>query len=428
MGRPCARVLQAPPANAWTCLEPAWSSRGWEWLSDATRTGYCPAVRFLVLGPLEVEATPEPVALGGRKQKLVLAHLLRRPNGWVSTETLIDDVWGEEPPGAAKGSLQSYVSNLRKALGAERLETGAGGYRLVVGPGELDALEFEQTSARANAEVDGDPREASDLFRRALGLWRGSAFSDLADEPSLLGEIGRLEEERLQAIEGRIDADLALGRHTEVVAELDDLTRRWPLREHLWAQRMLALYRAERPAEALAAYREARSTLVDELGVEPGRPLQQLNERILLQDPELDLPTASAGPRDERARQPVQGAAAVPRRRPAGLPRSRGAHRAARRHARARCPPRHTHRPERVGQVQRRLRRAGPRRCGSATSATGGRSHRCVRAPIRSRSSTPPWGARSRHRPRATTAPTGTPGSWKRCCARCPRTGPGCCS
>ncbi|MEZ0235712.1 MAG: BTAD domain-containing putative transcriptional regulator [Actinomycetota bacterium] len=252
-------------------------------------------MRFLVLGPLEVEATPEPVALGGRKQKLVLAHLLRRPNGWVSTETLIDDVWGEEPPGAAKGSLQSYVSNLRKALGTERLETGAGGYRLMVGPGELDALEFEQTSARANAEVGGDPRGASDLFRRALGLWRGSAFSDLADEPSLLGEIGRLEEERLQAIEGRIDADLALGRHTEVVAELDDFTRRWPLREHLWAQRMLALYRAERPAEALAAYRDARSILVDELGVEPGRPLQQLNERILLQDPELDLPTASAG-------------------------------------------------------------------------------------------------------------------------------------
>ncbi len=251
-------------------------------------------MRYLVLGPLEVEGTPEPVALGGRKQKLVLAHLLRRPNAWVSTESLIDDVWGEEPPGAAKSSLQSYVSNLRKALGAERLETGAGGYRLVVGPGELDALEFEQTSTRATAEVDGDPREASDLFRRALGLWRGSAFSDLADEASLLGEIGRLEEERIQAIEGRFDADLALGRHAEVVAELDDLTRRWPLREHLWAQRMLALYRAERPAEALAAYREARSTLVDELGVEPGRPLQQLNERILLQDPELDLPTASA--------------------------------------------------------------------------------------------------------------------------------------
>jgi basic membrane lipoprotein Med (substrate-binding protein (PBP1-ABC) superfamily)/DNA-binding SARP family transcriptional activator len=259
------------------------------------RTGYVPAVRFLVLGPLAVEAAADPVALGGRKQKLVLAHLLRRPNGWVSTETLIDDVWGEEPPGAAKGSLQSYVSNLRRALGADRLETGAGGYRLMVEPGELDALEFEQALARANAEIDGDPREASDLFRRALGLWRGSAFSDLAHEPSLVGEIERLDQERLQAIEGRIDADLALGRHTEVVAELDDLTRRWPLREHLWGQRMLALYRAERPAEALAAYRDARSILVDQLGVEPGRPLQRLHERILLQDPELDLPTTSDG-------------------------------------------------------------------------------------------------------------------------------------
>ena len=249
-------------------------------------------------------------------------------------------------------------------------------------------LEFEQTSARANAEVDGHPREASDLFRQALDLWRGSAFSDLADEPSLLGEIGRLEEERLQAIEGRMDADLALGRHTEVVAELDDLTRRWPLREHLWTQRMLALYRAERPAEALAAYREARSTLVDELGVEPGRMLQQLNERILLQDPELDLPSASD---DLEANEPITptrvcGRSAKATSRTSTVGRSSPSCSSPRSSAMPASSPSSA----RAGRASRASSPPGySPRCGSTATATGGRSHRCARAPIRSRSSTP---------------------------------------
>ena len=248
-------------------------------------------MRFLILGPMAIDAERESPPLGGRKQRLVLAHLLRRPNRWVSVDRLIDDVWGDEPPDAAKTSLQAYVSHLRKVVGAQRLETGPGGYRLVIGEGELDAVDFERAVADTASVLGTDPDSAATSLRDALALWRGPAFADLADEPSLAGEIGRLEEAHLGATEQRIEADLACGRHTALIGELDGLTRDWPLREHFWGQKMLALYRAERPAEALATYRAARAILVDELGVEPGRTLQHLHERILLQDPDLDAPT-----------------------------------------------------------------------------------------------------------------------------------------
>jgi DNA-binding SARP family transcriptional activator len=210
-------------------------------------------MRFKVLGPVVATRDDGPIPLGGPKQRLVLAHLIVRANELVPAEVLIDQVWGERPPDAAKGTLHSYISHLRKALGADRIEGRPPGYVLHVSEDELDAARFERLLSEARL-ANGSPGRAGSVQREALGLWAGPAFADLASEPSLDAEIARLDELRLQALEERIAADLAEGRHGEVVGELEALTRELPLRERLWELLMLALFRSRRPADALAAF------------------------------------------------------------------------------------------------------------------------------------------------------------------------------
>ena len=252
------------------------------------------AVEFRILGPLEVVDDGRSVALGGRKQKVVLARLLMRTNQMVSTSTLIDEVWGDEPPEAVRSSLQSYISHLRKALGDGRIRSGSGGYALSATPEEIDAKRFESLIDQARREAFDDPATAAATFGRALALWRGPPFADLADELSLLGEIARLDELRLSATEHKLAAEIADGRHSAVVGELEELTGRHQLRERLWAQLMLALYRSGRQGEALSAYRRARDVLANELGIDPSPELQKLHGRILRQEPELTATPAGA--------------------------------------------------------------------------------------------------------------------------------------
>jgi len=254
-------------------------------------------MEFGILGPLEVRTAEGSLRLGGPRQRAVLAHLILRANLVVPAEQLIDELWGEEPPDTARNTLQTYVYRLRKVLGEDRLEGRSGGYVLLAEAGEIDASRFEALVREGRGLLGSDPGAAVGRFDEALALWRGSAFSDFPDEQSLRGEVARLEDLRLVATEHRITAQLALGRHTTVVGTLETLTDRNPLRERLWANLMLALYRTGRQAEALDAYRRAREVLSDELGIDPSAELQELHERILRQDPELMVqPTASAAP------------------------------------------------------------------------------------------------------------------------------------
>jgi WD40 repeat protein/DNA-binding SARP family transcriptional activator len=251
--------------------------------------GYGRRVEFRVLGSIEVfEEGNGSITLGGPKQRAVLAHLLLRANHLVPTDVLIDEVWGEEPPETARNALQSYASHLRKALGPERIEGSRAGYRLRAEPSELDAARFQSLLRDARRLLPIDAQAAVGAFDRALTLWRGPAFADLAAEPSLRAEASRLDEMRLGALEDRIEAQLTIGQHAEVVGELETLTARFPLRERLWEQLMLALYRSGRQAEALGAFGRARELLADELGIDPSTELRKLHERILAQSPELD--------------------------------------------------------------------------------------------------------------------------------------------
>ena len=266
-------------------------------------------MRYRVLGPLEVEADDGPVVLGGQKERLLLAQLLARPNQVVPVEALVGGLWGEHPPLTAAKTLQSHVVRLRRALEPARARGAAGevlvtrepGYLLRVAPGALDAARFEElTAAGRRALGDGSVELAGELLGEALGLWRGRAFEEFLDAEFGAAESDRLAELRLVALEDRIEAELRLGRHRELVAELEGLVREQPLRERLWAQFMLALYRSGRQADALLAYQRARSVLVEELGIDPGADLRRLHAAILAQDPALDLPTpAEAGPSPE---------------------------------------------------------------------------------------------------------------------------------
>ncbi len=250
---------------------------------------------FRLLGPLEVCEQDRGLALGGVKQRSLLAVLLLQANEVVSTDRLIDQLWGATPPATASKGIQVHVSRLRKTLGEGRLDTSAPGYVLRVAPAELDLARFEQLAAEARRiPPDGAARK----LREALSLWRGPALSDLAYEPFAQVEIARLEEMRLAVLEQRIEADLALGRHAELIAELERLVSRHPLRERLRGQLMLALYRSARQAEALDAYRAARHKLSEELGLEPSEELRRLEEAILRQDPALEL----AGQEDQARR------------------------------------------------------------------------------------------------------------------------------
>jgi len=256
-------------------------------------------MQFRVLGPLEVEADGGPVVLGGPKERLLLALLLARPNRVVSVEALIQGLWGGHPPRSAGKTLQAHVVRLRRALEPGRARGAAGevlvtrqpGYLLRVAPGALDAARFEElTEAARRALADGAADAAGSMLREALGLWRGQAFEEFADTEFGAAEADRLADLRLVAVEDRIEADLRLRRHRELVAELEELVRDQPLRERLWAQLLLALYRSGRQADALLAYQRARSVLVEELGIDPGGELRRLQAAILVQDPGLDPP------------------------------------------------------------------------------------------------------------------------------------------
>ena len=248
-------------------------------------------MEFRLLGPLEVAEHDRSLVLGGIKPRSLLALLLLHANQVLSADRLIDELWGDEPPATAAKSIQVHVSKLRKLLGDGRLATRDPGYVLSVDPEELDLARFERLLVEARG---ADPETRAEKLRQALALWRGPALADLAYEPFAQTEIARLQELRLAALEQRIEADLATGRHTELVPELEAVAAEHPLRERLRYQLMLALYRSARQADALEAYRAARRELSDELGLEPCEDLRQLEQAILRHDPALDLSPASS--------------------------------------------------------------------------------------------------------------------------------------
>jgi YVTN family beta-propeller protein len=264
-------------------------------------------LEYRILGPLEVARDAVVLPEVGERQRTLLAVLLLHANEVVSSDRLIDELFGEDAGASAVNTLQAAVSRLRKFLApSDALVTRPRGYMLRVGDDELDLLRFERLVADARRALgDGDADRAATLLRRALALWRGEPLADVA-LPSSEAEIVRLNELRLGAVMDRIDADLALGRHAVVVGELEALVREHPYQERLRGQLMLALYRCGRQADALAAYRAARELLVDELGIEPSRPLQGLEQRILRQDATLEPAPAEpwVAPRPEVLRPP----------------------------------------------------------------------------------------------------------------------------
>jgi predicted ATPase/DNA-binding SARP family transcriptional activator len=265
-------------------------------------------MEFRILGPLEARVGGEIVALGGARPRALLAVLLLHANEAVSAERLAVALWGEDASAGAVKTVQVHVSRVRQAFGdPELLVTTPAGYRLRVRPGEFDLHRFEALVADGRrALAAGEAERAAALLREALGLWRGPALGDLASAPFAPTEIARLEEQRLAAVEARMEADLAAGRHSELIAELRQLTSEHAWRERLHSQLMLALYREGRQAEALEAYRQARDVLVGELGIEPGGDLRQLQQAILAHDPVLDVPSATVTRAiDERPTLPV---------------------------------------------------------------------------------------------------------------------------
>jgi serine/threonine protein kinase/DNA-binding SARP family transcriptional activator/WD40 repeat protein len=251
-------------------------------------------VEFRALGPLTVEVNGSPLKLGGPRQRMVLAVLLSRANHTVSQDALIDAVWAGEPPDAAKSTLQSYVYGLRRELGADSILRQGDGYRVEADARSFDVLGFEALVESGRQSLRTDPAVARSALTRALGMWFGTPYGGLEDIPVLAAEVNRLEELRLAAVEARIDADLESGNHGAVVGELETLVREHPLRERFRFQQMLALYRSGRQAEALRAFHQARSHLIEELGIEPSTELRNLEQQILDQDPDLQVEAGSA--------------------------------------------------------------------------------------------------------------------------------------
>ena len=256
-------------------------------------------LKFGVLGSLEVRGGDAVLPLRGAKQRLLLSVFLLHANEVVSTERLVDTLWPDDPPSTVDKSLQVHVSQLRRLLEPGRMagrsdgliNTRPRGYSLQVNAADLDLLSFEQALDDAAESVGA--RETAAALRYALAFWRGPTLADVEHVETLRGAIARLEELRLRALSDRIDADLVLGEQVTVIAELERLVAEHPLRERFRSQLMLALYRSGRQAEALETYRVTRGLLVDELGIEPGRDLRELEARILMQDPELDVPIQS---------------------------------------------------------------------------------------------------------------------------------------
>jgi DNA-binding SARP family transcriptional activator/tetratricopeptide (TPR) repeat protein/putative sterol carrier protein len=256
--------------------------------SGVTQLGKTEGLEFRILGPVEVLSSGRPVRFSRSREWALLALLLLHPNRVVSADRLVDELWDGYPPEQAGVALRGHVSRLRKVLGAELIVTRPPGYELQVDVERIDASRFERLSAAAHGLLAiGNFPEAALGFRDSLALWRGPALADMADLSFARSEIVRLEELRLTALEGRIEADLACGRHAQLVAELDSLAQGHPLRERLWASRILALYRSGRQVEALRAFQEVRGALA-EVGVEPGPELVGLERSIVQQAPELN--------------------------------------------------------------------------------------------------------------------------------------------
>lgn len=254
-------------------------------------------MEFRILGSVEVDDSGLAVDLGGLRERTLLARLLLAAGQVVSADRLADDLWAGEPPPHSMATLRVYISRLRRALGpaAGALVTQPPGYRLQLEAGQLDASRFEHLVTAARRELDdGNAEAAAAGLRTALGLWRGPALSDVADFAFAQADVARLEEARLAALEDRVEADLACGRHAGLTSELDGLAAVYPLRERLCGQRMTALYRCGRQADALRAYRELRTRLADELGIDPNPRLHRLHEAILRQEPDLDWHPAAA--------------------------------------------------------------------------------------------------------------------------------------
>ena len=254
-----------------------------------------------LLGPFECLVDGEPVRPAPRPRALLVALALRRGDA-ASVDSLIDSLWGSEAPASARSVVQVYVSQLRRVLPADRLVTVQGGYRLIVEHGELDVSSFELLVADARRGLaEGQVRLAASIYSSALELWHGDALADLRRESFARDEAARLDDLRLTCLEERIDVDLRLGRHGELVNELEVLVAAHPLRERLRGKLMIALYRSGRQADALASYRSGRDLLVSELGLEPSAELRELERRILDHDPAVAPPEASSSSRSRVA-------------------------------------------------------------------------------------------------------------------------------
>jgi DNA-binding SARP family transcriptional activator len=243
-------------------------------------------LEFGILGPVQVVRDGQVLGVGGPRQRAVLALLLVAAGRVIPAERLAEELWGGCPPPGAAGTLRAHVSRLRTLLRPDAvLVAQGGGYALAAGPGQLDAARFERLAGAGREALEaGVAAVAASRFGEALGLWRGPALADVADVDPLAREGARLEELRLLATEGRIEADLALRRAAEVIGELEGLLAEYPVRERLWRLLVLALYRAGRQADALAAYRRARKMLAGELGIEPGQELRALEQAVLRQE------------------------------------------------------------------------------------------------------------------------------------------------
>ena len=253
-------------------------------------------MEYRVLGALEVLGSEGPRPLGSSKQRAVLALLVLNANRVVARERLIEELWGEDPPDTAALSVQVYVSRLRKVLPEASLLLTPPGYMLETESESVDLFRFERLFTEGRRALAAGERErAARVLREAVGLWRGPALAEFANEPFAQIEADRLNDLRVAALETRIEADLALGRHAELISELEALIASYPHRERLREQQMLALYRSGRQSEALEVYRNVRATL-DEIGIEPGANLQRLERQILNGDAAIDAPVQEDGP------------------------------------------------------------------------------------------------------------------------------------
>jgi len=290
-----------PSASSWRRSRVCHPPRAWKWGTlGRSRGTRCPRCRLSLTfkcalrgsRDVEVSGASGSVSLGGPKERRLLAQLIAHAPGVVSTHALIDGLWSGSPPRSAGRTLQAYVVRLRRALEpAQVLVTQSPGYRLAVGPEDVDALRFADLVVGARRAGERDwPSEADRLADEALRLWRGTPYAEFQDADFGAAEARRLEGLRLTALETRNDAQLALGRHLELVPSLEALCHEHPYCERFWAQLVVAFYRCGRQADALAAYRSARAVLVAEVGVEPGPELRRLEEQVLAQDPRLEVP------------------------------------------------------------------------------------------------------------------------------------------